>query len=247
MEQQERDRGRHAALASDMRRQVLALLLASDRPIDAVAVAGGIGLHVTTARFHLEQLERAGLVRRAVERAGQRGRPRILFIAAPGAREDGAQRELSEVLASALAEDADGGRARAIRAGEEWSSNYDDELPAMGDRSAVPLVRLLERLGFDPQLKSPESMIDLHACPFRDEARRNPNVICSVHLGLIRGAARSLGHDAEDAGIRPFVAPELCVVDLLGGWASTPRPDQQGPTDRSEVSSRPDVTGEQDD
>jgi predicted ArsR family transcriptional regulator len=210
-----------------MRRQVLALLLASDRPIDAVAVAGGIGLHVSTARFHLEQLEQAGLVRRAVERAGQRGRPRILFIAAPGAREDGAQRELSAVLASALAEDHDGGRVRAVRAGEEWSSRFHGELQAMSDPSAAPLVRLLERLGFDPKQNSPESMIDLHACPFRDEARRNPQVICSVHLGLIRGAARSLGHKAEDAGIRPFVEPELCVVDLLGGWAGTPGSDQQ--------------------
>lgn len=226
-----------------MRRQVLALLLTSDRPMDARAVAGGIGLHVTTARFHLEQLERAGLVRRTVERAGQRGRPRILFIAAPGAREDGAQRELTEVLAGALVEDADGGRARAVRAGEEWSRNYEDELHAVSDPSAAPLVRMLDRLGFDPRLTSPDSRIELHACPFRDEARRNPDVICSVHLGLIRGAVRSLGRDAEDAGIRPFVEPELCVVDLLGGWAGTPDSDQQGRPDRSGSSRRPEVTG----
>lgn len=228
MKQGEHDRGRHAALASDMRRRVLALLMASDRPVDAVAVAGEIGLHVTTARFHLEQLERAGLVRRAVERAGQRGRPRILFIAAPEAREDGAQRELSEVLAGALVEDDDGGRARAIRAGEEWSRNYHDELQAVSDRSAAPLVRMLEQLGFDPRVESSGSRIDLHACPFRDEARRNPEVICSVHLGLIRGAVRSLGHDAEDAGIRPFVEPGLCVVDLLGDWASSPQTGHTG-------------------
>ncbi|MGO4692482.1 helix-turn-helix transcriptional regulator [Glaciibacter sp. 2TAF33] len=220
MEQQERDQAHHSALASDMRRQVLALLLASDRPIDAGAVAGGIGLHVTTARFHLEQLERAGLVRRTVERAGQRGRPRILFSAAAGAREDGAQHELSEALVGALAEDADGGRARAVRAGEKWSRNFDDELRATGDPGAAPLLRILERLAFDPQHNPSESTIDLHACPFRDEARNNPAVVCSVHLGLIRGAARSLGHSAENTGLRPFVEPELCIVDLLGGWAS---------------------------
>lgn len=218
MEQPEPGRRRHSALASDIRRQVLALLLGSARPVDAASIAGNIGLHVTTARFHLEQLERAGLVRRAVERGGQRGRPRILFIAAPGARDDGAQRELSEVLASALAKDADGGRARAIRAGEEWSGNYDEELQT-SDPTAAPLVRILEQLAFDPKLNPAASTIDLHACPFREEARRNRDVICSVHLGLIRGAARSLGHAEESAGLRPFVEPELCVVDLLGGWA----------------------------
>lgn len=242
MEQTEHGRDRHAALASDVRREVLALLLTSARPLDAVAVAGEVGLHVTTARFHLEQLERAGLVRRAVERAGQRGRPRILFVAAPGAREDGAQRELSEVLAGALVEDADGGRARAIRAGEQWSRSFADELQAANDPSAAPLVTMLDRLGFDPQLASAQSMIELHACPFRDEAQRNPDVICSVHLGLIRGAVRSLGHDADDVRLRPFVEPGLCVVELLGGWARAREAARQSHSDRSGTGSGTELT-----
>ena len=236
---------RHAALASDARRQVLDLLMGSAIPLDAAAVAARIGLHVTTARFHLDQLENAGLIRRAVGRAGTRGRPRILFTAGPAAREVGAQHDLSRVLATALAEDADSGRARAIRAGETWAENYADELRGSTDEGAAPLLRILDRLGFDPQLEEsalePDSaategdadgvaaaaegvaaapVISLLACPFRADARDAPDVICSVHLGLVRGVARELGHDPDQVGLRPFVEPELCYLSLGSGWAA---------------------------
>jgi predicted ArsR family transcriptional regulator len=241
MDEQERHGDRHAALASDARRQVLELLKDSDVPLDATAVAAIIGLHVTTVRFHLDQLESAGLIRRAAERAGVRGRPRILFSIAPAAREDGAQLELSQALASAIAWDDDGGRARAIRAGEHWSVAYADELPAGGTDAVGPLVRILDRLGFDPHRADavddlPETpvtpgaasaaaapdvglVIELRACPFRDEARRAPDVICAVHLGFIRGVARELGRNPDDTELLPFVRPNLCHVRLAESWA----------------------------
>ena len=259
MEDQEQFGDRHAALASDKRRLVLELLLHTNSPVDAATVAARIDLHVTTARFHLEQLESAGLIRREVERAGQRGRPRILFTAGPSAREDGAQQGLSRALASALAEDQDGGRARAIRAGEEWSAAYmtlatdgataTDEAAATGTGTdtdsgtgtgtgtdtgtdtdtgidgAAPLVRILEKLGFDPQYDDGR-IIELRACPFRDEARRAPAVVCSVHLGLIRGVAASLGHSPSDTELRPFVGPELCQVQLHGNWTGRSTAEQ---------------------
>ena len=244
---------RHAALASDARRQVLDLLMGSATPLDAAAVAARIGLHVTTARFHLDQLENADLIRRAVGRAGTRGRPRILFTAGPAAREGGAQHDLSRVLATALAEDADSGRARAIRAGETWAESYADELRGSAAEGIAPLLSILDRLGFDPELVSAvepapaseaESAVDdgasdgasdgvadaaaplitLLACPFRADARDAPDVICSVHLGLVRGVARELGHDPDQVGLRPFVGPELCHLHLGSEWAEPSPP-----------------------
>ncbi|WP_022885648.1 helix-turn-helix transcriptional regulator [Glaciibacter superstes] len=218
--------GRHAALASGVRRHVLDALAESGTPLDAAAIAAQLKLHVTTARFHLGQLEAAGLIRRRLERAGARGRPRVLFEAAPSARAENAQRELSGALASALAQDADGGRERAIQAGEQWSSEYSAEVAAEVAASAGsagsgsgPLVRILDRLGFDPETRPDGRTIDLRSCPFRDEARQNPSVVCSVHLGLIRGVVEALGQDADDSGLAPFVEPELCVVSLRGGLA----------------------------
>lgn len=218
---------RYAALASDPRRRVLELLRASDAPLDAAAVAASIKLHVTTARFHLEQLEQAGLVRRLTERAGLRGRPRILFVASPVTREGDARRELNQRLADALGEDADGGRGRAVRAGERWSAEYAGELEKASPGGVAPVMRILDRLGFDPEqvaAGTPDAdtgtrTIELKACPFRAEARQNPDVVCSVHLGLLRGAARALGRDENDVELYPFVEPDLCVVKLRGHWA----------------------------
>ncbi|TFC89184.1 hypothetical protein E3T19_09000 [Cryobacterium sp. TMT4-31] len=225
---------RHAALASEPRRRVLGLLTAAAEPLDAVTVAAGIGLHVTTARFHLEQLEAVGLVERQVARDGQRGRPHVLFspVAAPLPVED-AQLQLTQALASVIGEDADGGRARSVRAGERWSAQYAagadaaDPVDLVGTPSAAsagtdmvpPLLRVLTEIGFEPQLRADENTIALPACPFRAEARANPNVVCSVHLGLIQGLVRERGHDASAIRLLPFVQPDLCLVELPPGLA----------------------------
>ena len=250
----------HAALASGPRRRALALLTESAVPLDVGSVATALGLHITTARFHLEQLETAGLVQRHIARAGQRGRPHVLFsaVAAPLPPET-AQQQLTEALAAVIAEDDDGGRARAVRAGERWSAQYAaaadavthnepgaaaptvDEptdnrpvaqepvatahathAPGAADTAAAdvvpPLLRVLTEIGFEPELQADTAAIALTGCPFRAEARENPAVVCSVHLGLMKGLARRLGHDGDDIRLRPFVQPHLCMVDLPPGW-----------------------------
>lgn len=225
----------HAALASEPRRRVLALLTDSSGPLDVATVAAGIGLHVTTARFHLEQLELAGLVARQINRAGGRGRPQVLFsaVATPVPVEE-AQHQLTQALAAVISQDDDGGRARSVRAGEVWSTRFTaeaDAAPADGPGAggpvsdapassapaaelAPPLLDVLTEIGFEPELRAEENTIALTACPFRAEARANPDVVCSVHLGLIKGIARSLGHDADDIRLTPFVTPTLCLVHL---------------------------------
>ena len=222
---------RHAALASEPRRRALALLNDSALPLEVGAVATALGLHVTTARFHLEQLEAAGLVERQIARAGQRGRPRVLFSAAVvPVPADQAQRQLTQALAAVIGEDTDGGRARAVRAGERWSAQYEAVAvaaatvagaPAADTASAAPvpdlvppLLRVLTEIGFEPDVRADEGTIALPACPFRAEARANPDVVCSVHLGLMKGLARSLGHDATGIRLQPFVEPNLCLVHL---------------------------------
>lgn len=206
----------HAALASEPRRRVLAMLSESPDPLDALTVAVGVGVHVTTARFHLDQLEAAGLVSRQVARSGRRGRPQVLFRAAvlPKPPEE-AQQQLTHALAAVIGEDVDGGRARAVRAGEQWSAQY----ATMAETDPVPpLLGVLTEIGFEPELRAVEGAIALPACPFRTEARANPDVVCSVHLGLLRGVARSLGHDGDGLRLRPFVQPDLCLVDLPDDW-----------------------------
>jgi predicted ArsR family transcriptional regulator len=221
---------RHAALASEPRRRALALISESAVPLGVGPVADALGLHITTARFHLEQLEAAGLVEHKVARVGQRGRPRVLFsaVAAP-LPVDSALQQLAQSLAAVIGEDDDAGRARAVRAGEHWSGQYAsgaDAAKSDGPAAGLPaadvvssLLRVFTEIGFEPELRSTEAAIALTACPFRAEARANPDVVCSVHLGLMQGLVRTFGHDAASIRLEPFVQPTLCMVHLP---ASTP-------------------------
>jgi predicted ArsR family transcriptional regulator len=205
----EREGAYHAALASPARRRVLETLREAAAPRDAAAIGQHLGLHVTTARFHLDQLVAAGLAERVAGAERRRGRPRMLYAPAGVVRDDDARIRLIEVLADTLARDDDGAR-RAVRAGERWGETYphpDAHDPAPG------LVAALDRLGFGPERAGAgtDATIRLHACPFREAARTHPEVVCSVHRGLVERLLE--GTDAVGRLV-PFVAPELCVVEL---------------------------------
>lgn len=202
----------HAALASHTRRRVLNVLAGSAEPLDAQAVAGVLELHVSTVRFHLDQLEEARLVRREFGGDRRRGRPRVLYAAVGPHPEEGPREQLIEALAGALADgNADDGRSRAITAGRGWARAL------LAGRSGPPdprsrLLEVLDGLGFDP---APDGdAVQLRGCPFRDAARRHPQVVCSVHLGLVQELLESDGGVPRDVRLLPFVQPDLCVITL---------------------------------
>ena len=201
-------------MAASSRRRLLAVLQAQVQPVDVQALAAVVGLHVTTARGHLEVLARAGLVHRAAERAGRPGRPRQLYTAAGPAADDG---QLARVLAPAFADDLDQGRERAERAGRRWAEEEAPVAPGLSWEQATRGVgELFDRLGFAPRLVDTDRYrhVEFDACPFRDIARAYPGVVCSVHLGLLRGALDRSGVPGQAAGLRPFVGPELCIADV---------------------------------
>lgn len=208
---------RHAALAVASRRRLLEVLRARG-PLDVRGLAAEVGLHVTTARPHLELLERAHLVRHTVERSGHPGRPRRLYTAVVEPVVGEEHRQLSQVLAAAVAGDGDGGRGRAVRAGEMWA---DEQVRADTSESWDVATRrvgeLFDRLGFAPVLVDADRVrhLKLYACPFRETARAYPEVVCAMHLGLLKGALSRLGVSPAAAGLRPFIEPELCIADVL--------------------------------
>jgi predicted ArsR family transcriptional regulator len=204
-----RDEGYHAALASRARRQVLDALRDSPVPLDAAAVAATLGLHVTTARFHLDQLAVAGLAQRSTIAEHRRGRPRVLFAPAGAARDEDSREQLIEVLASAIG-GSDDGMQESLRAGRRWA----DEIgaPDPGD-PAGGLIEVLDRLGFAPDPDPDAATIRLRACPFRSAAREHPEVVCTVHRGLVE---RLLDGTGSEPRLVPFAEPELCLVTLGG-------------------------------
>jgi predicted ArsR family transcriptional regulator len=206
----------HVALASRTRREILELVTSSECPLDAAAIAERMNLHVTTVRFHLDRLESAGLLSRTTEREGHRGRPRVVYSADIFPRDDdGANQQLVEVLAEALSHDADGGKARGVEAGRRWAHTLLANTP--DDGTASPLMTVLSRIGFKPEVPQNPSdkTIRLHACPFRQAATDYPNVVCSVHRGLVDGSLEHCGGTVTDAVLKPFVGPQLCEVEVV--------------------------------
>ncbi|HET8779090.1 MAG TPA: transcriptional regulator, partial [Agromyces sp.] len=74
------------------------------------------------------------------------------------------------------------------------------------------LVQVLDDLGFEP-VPVDESTIELRACPFRTSAREHPQVVCSVHRGLVEEILEQRGPDRHPK-LLPFVEPELCLITM---------------------------------
>jgi predicted ArsR family transcriptional regulator len=167
-----------------------------------------------------------------VERAGRPGRPRLLYTPAPDSAAADGYRVLTEVLSEEWEQDPDSGRRRAERAGRRWAAAHLE--PASGislDRALDEVNTLFDRLGFAPRRADLEGghRFLLDACPFRDVARRHTEVVCTVHLGLLRGALDRLGLQRAESQLRPFVEPELCVADVRFPAPATPGSETRRP------------------
>jgi predicted ArsR family transcriptional regulator len=208
------------ALASPQRRRLLDLLRVAAAPRDAHELAAATGLHVSTVRFHLDLLLRAGLVAGRSQPRATAGRPRIAYTAV-SQREPGGYPALTRLLAANLADTPEERAARAERAGMSWATELtaeaDQPSGVDAEQAARTVTGMFAELGFDPELAGDETdrQIRLRACPFRDAARANPEVVCSVHLGLLRGALDRLGAPPTTTRLLPFVEPELCLARLI--------------------------------
>jgi predicted ArsR family transcriptional regulator len=211
------------ALSSQVRTRLLEVLR-SDPRLDAAGLADRLQLHVNTVRTHLGVLEDAGLVVAEVEDRDRPGRPRRLYRATERAaptQADSGYRFLAEVLASYLSATAPDPAAAAEEAGSAWGGHVVDKPPPFqrldSGEAVQRLMAMLDEFGFAPQLDGTDAQqprVLLHRCPFLDTARANPEVVCSVHLGLMRGALAELGVDVRTEDLIPWAEPEVCVAHL---------------------------------
>ena len=222
----------HKALSDPARLRLFNLIVESDDPLDIPAMADAVGLHQNTVRSHLRRLELVGLVAPEVEARTTRGRPRVLFKPGPEAEDMGHGARNYKLLATMLAGFINAGlpdpEAGAELAGRSWGGYLSAQFrPHPGDpvdlQAASEIVRrMMDRLGFEPELTPTEDGVDLllHNCPFRDIASRYPQTVCSLHLGILKGALADVKSDTEATVLLPFVTPTLCVARL----ASQPSP-----------------------
>lgn len=210
------DASRHRALAEPSRARILETLAAAEEPLDASELGEHVGLHPNTVRWHLGVLADAGFVTSSPEPPTRPGRPRVVFTSAEApaeGRED--YRLLAAILAGSLS-GTETGAAAAEQAGAAWG-RFLVERPqpftrlTAGD-AADEVVRLLDEHGFEPERENGNVL--MHRCPFRDLAEQHGDVVCSVHLGLIRGALAEIGAPVTATRLEPFVEPSLCRARL---------------------------------
>lgn len=210
----------HRALGEVSRFRILEELR-SQGPLDSRQLGRLVGLHPNTVRSHADQLMEAGLVRTATAPTAGRGRPRVLYeaIAEGATAQQGGYRLLAQILATYLAS-TDQPQAVAESAGRAWGSFLMEKPQPFTDISAdeatEKLVKLFAELGFMPEAASgaDERRLLLHRCPFREVAASDQRVVCSVHLGMLKGALAEMGAPVTALGLEPFVEPNLCVAHL---------------------------------
>lgn len=75
-------------------------------------------------------------------------------------------------------------------------------------------VELLESVGFGVEPNESWTSIVLDVCPLLKAARQTPEVVCAVHLGLVRGSLKSMGANPDQAELIPFAKPGACQLYL---------------------------------
>ncbi|HEU5362654.1 MAG TPA: helix-turn-helix domain-containing protein [Gaiellaceae bacterium] len=222
----EQELRRHRALADPSRARILAQLT-DDGPLDARALASHVDLHVNTVRVHLNALADAGLVVSETQPPSGRGRPRVTYRATAAAADEGARRYrlLAEILTALVARSGPEAAAQLEEIGEAWGRYLTDAPPRFSsadeERAVESLLALLAELGFQPRLErgARGRRILMRPCPFLELAREHQDVICPIHLGLMRGALAELGARTRATKLEPFVRPDLCVARLAAGRA----------------------------
>lgn len=201
-------------LGDNTRYAIYLELARSPRPLTTAEIAETIELHPNTVRPHLERMRDAGLVEVQAGGRGEIGRPQHRYSLATDAPSLGLEPPVMPVLArmvlamaTRLGAGPDDARAVGFDEGARRALPY-----AAAPSSLEALVSDLDRLGFDPVVSeaddaddADDAVVAFANCPFAGLAEEHPDLVCSLHHGLVAGFASGMG----DAEIREFCS----VVD----------------------------------
>jgi predicted ArsR family transcriptional regulator len=218
-------------LGDNTRYAIYLELARSVRPLTTAEIAESINLHPNTVRPHLDRMREVGLVDVEVGGRGQIGRPQHRYSLAADAPSLGLEPPVMPVLARmvlAMADRLGAGPADALAVGAEEGARR--AVPYRSAPSSLEaLVSDLDRLGFDPVVgdASPATadtadtadddtaVVAFANCPFGDLADQHPDLVCSLHHGLVAGFVAGMG----DTEIREFctvVDRTPCQVTVIG-------------------------------
>jgi predicted ArsR family transcriptional regulator len=189
------------------RQAILETLRSAQNGLDTNQLAERVHVHPNTIRWHLGVLTDAGLIQAAPGRRHGRGRPSTVHrLTGEGtARGRDEYRLLATMLTDVVAADGDGA-ARAYEAGVRWGRHLRQGDPEAG------IADLLDQEGFAAEQRG--DTVEMRRCPFYALAESSPQVICTLHHGIIDGALDEAGCGETVERLDPFVQPGLCIAHL---------------------------------
>lgn len=229
----DRDAAGIGALADAVRRRIYLFVCSQADPVSRELATEQLGLAPHQAKFHLDRLERDGLLETSYARLSGRsgpgaGRPAKLYRRA---RRDVAvslpDREYQlagTLMADAIAEAAATGTPvldalhRLARTyGAQLGQGVVGDAPPASAHAALDLaVATLTEVGYEPRRE--RDRIVMANCPFHALAQAQTELVCQMNHALIGGLADALGRHRPVAELDP--APDRCCVVLTAEHGS---------------------------
>ncbi len=223
----DRDVAGISALSDPLRRRLYLFVCAQPDPVSRELAADALGVAPHQAKFHLDRLERDGLLESLYARVSGRtgpgaGRPAKLYRR--GQRDvavslpDREYQLAGTLMADAIAESAASGTPvieelhRLARAyGRQQGDSAVGDNPPSTARAALELaIETLTRNGYEP--RPDDGRIIMANCPFHALARAQTQLVCQMNHALISGLTEALGPNRPVAELDP--APDRCCVVL---------------------------------
>lgn len=197
---------------------MLAALADQPDPVGIDALAQATARHPNTVREQVNWLVAHGHVTRVRQPQDGRGRPAWLYQARGPRPADGEYVELAAALAWQLQDASPDAYAQALSAGQHWGADLVDRKGAVAAPSPEAgrqwTVELMDELGYGPDPDDGAHTVVLRRCPLLQAAHRFPDVVCTIHLGMVRAALERNGAPSDEADLTPFSAPGECLLRL---------------------------------
>jgi predicted ArsR family transcriptional regulator len=220
-----------ALLADELRQRLYRFVAAQPGPVTRDQAAAAVGISRKLAAFHLDKLVSAGLLEAAAPdpasrrpgpgRAPKAYRPATaeVTVSIPERRYD----LLGEVLVRAIVADGPASSAwhtahqLARERGQGLGERVRGErrLGRLGPERALTVVsELLGACGYAPARAPTPLQLVLRNCPFRQLARRAPELVCGLNQEFLAGLLAGLRASRIEAVLQPD--PARCCVLLQG-------------------------------
>ncbi|MEZ5311693.1 MAG: helix-turn-helix domain-containing protein [Microthrixaceae bacterium] len=213
------------ALGDPTRYEIFRRIAGSRDSFDIPTLTEEFGLNHNAIRQHLAKLVDAGLVIEYTASSRGRGRPRLLYRLSPSADSRWGLIGPYERLAMLLTQVLRSGDT-PLEVGREAGRQEMTALQAVSE-SAGPLEVLLGAMasqGFDPDLEVDGAVVEAHLleCPFASAARADPEIVCSIHMGMVEGMVEGIeGFEMDSFEQADPMSGQCCVHGHLVGTSTS--------------------------